>query len=120
MMEKLQKMKQKSFEEKETKWTAARIRELRGLSLAKKAATMNDEDYRKFKESPEYLKSVRFSKHLSIQFSATILQKIYKSVPDKIRRLADFLHRRIITKRTTPRAALQKNNRSQFSRIINN
>lgn len=56
MMEKLQKMKQKSFEEKKQKWTAARIRELRGLSLAKKAATMNDEDYRKFKESPEYLK----------------------------------------------------------------
>lgn len=56
MMEKLQKMKQKSFEEKKQKWTAARIRELRGLSLAQKAATMNDEDYRKFKESPEYLK----------------------------------------------------------------
>lgn len=56
MMEKLQKMKQKSFEEKKQKWTAARIRELRGMSLAQKAATMNDEDYRKFKESPEYLK----------------------------------------------------------------
>ena len=56
MMEKLQKMKQKSFEEKKQKWTAARIRELRGLSLAQKAATMNYEDYRKFKESPEYLK----------------------------------------------------------------
>lgn len=56
MIEKLARMKQKSFEEKKQKWTAARIRELRGLSLAQKAATMNDEDYRKFKESPEYLK----------------------------------------------------------------
>lgn len=56
MMEKLQEMKRKSFEEKKKKLTADRVRELRGLSLAKKAAAMNDEDYRKFKESPEYLK----------------------------------------------------------------
>lgn len=54
MMEKLQEMKRKSFEEKKKKLTADRVRELRGLSLAKKVATMNDEEYGKFKESPEY------------------------------------------------------------------
>lgn len=56
MIEKLARMKEKSAEEKAKKLTVDRVRELRGLSLAKKAATMNDEDYRKFKESPEYLK----------------------------------------------------------------
>lgn len=54
MMEKLQEMKRKSFEEKKQKLTADRVRELRGLSLAKKVATMNDEEYGKFKESQEY------------------------------------------------------------------
>lgn len=54
MMEKLQEMKRKSFEEKKQKLTADRVRELRGLSLAKKVATMGDEEYGKFKESPEY------------------------------------------------------------------
>lgn len=56
MMEKLQKMKQKSFEEKKQKWTVDRVRELRGLSLAKKAAAMSDEEYGRFKESQEYQK----------------------------------------------------------------
>lgn len=54
MMEKLQEMKRKSFEEKKKKLTADRVRELRGLSLAKKAAAMSDEEYGKFKESQEY------------------------------------------------------------------
>lgn len=54
MMEKLQEMKRKSFEEKKQKLTADRVRELRGLSLAKKAAAMSDEEYGKFKESQEY------------------------------------------------------------------
>lgn len=56
MIEKLARMKEKSAEEKAKKLTVDRVRELRGLSLAKKAAAMSDEEYGKFKESQEYQK----------------------------------------------------------------
>lgn len=56
MIEKLERMKEKSAEEKAKKLTVDRVRELRGLSLAKKAAAMSDEEYGKFKESQEYQK----------------------------------------------------------------
>jgi GDSL-family lipase/acylhydrolase len=56
MIEKLARMKEKSAEEKAKKLTVDRVRELRGLSLAKKAAAMSDEEYGRFKESQEYQK----------------------------------------------------------------
>lgn len=56
MIEKLERMKEKSAEEKAKKLTVDRVRELRGLSLAKKAAAMSDEEYGRFKESQEYQK----------------------------------------------------------------